>query len=79
MNSNRVKVISDLIEKNQRIFKIPVYQRNYDWKIHHCEKLLNEEENIDFNIEESEKEQSVFDENIGLVAQYQKHNGKNGN
>lgn len=30
MKSNKLKVISDLIEKNQRVFKIPVYQRNYD-------------------------------------------------
>lgn len=33
MDTNKVKIISDLIEKNQRIFKIPAYQRNYDWGI----------------------------------------------
>lgn len=42
MKSNKVKVISDLIEKNQRIFKIPVYQRNYDWSHKECQKLFED-------------------------------------
>ena len=42
MDTNKVKVISDLIEKNQRIFKIPVYQRNYDWGIEQCQKLFDD-------------------------------------
>ncbi|AWX16219.1 hypothetical protein CEP48_08595 [Mergibacter septicus] len=42
MDTNKVKVISDLIEKNQRIFKIPVYQRNYDWREEQCRKLFND-------------------------------------
>lgn len=31
-----------LIEKNQRQFKIPVYQRNYDWINIQCEKLYSD-------------------------------------
>ena len=42
MDTNKVKVVSDLIEKNQRIFKIPVYQRNYDWGIGQCQKLFDD-------------------------------------
>lgn len=42
MDTNKVKVISDLIEKNQRIFKIPVYQRNYDWGTEQCQKLFDD-------------------------------------
>ena len=39
MKPDRVWLFSDLIEKNKRIFKIPVYQRNYDWSSVQCEKL----------------------------------------
>lgn len=42
MNTNKVKAISDVIEKNQRVFKIPVYQRNYDWDIEQCQKLFED-------------------------------------
>lgn len=42
MNPNRVWVFSDLIEKNKRVFKVPVYQRNYDWNNVQCEKLYQD-------------------------------------
>lgn len=32
----------DLIERNKRIFKIPVYQRNYVWTNVQCEKLYQD-------------------------------------
>lgn len=35
-------IIGDTIEKNKRIFKIPVYQRNYDWNNVQCEKLYED-------------------------------------
>ena len=31
MQPNKAWLFSDIIEKNKRVFKVPVYQRNYDW------------------------------------------------
>lgn len=31
MQPYKVWLFSDLLEKNKRVFKVPVYQRNYDW------------------------------------------------
>ena len=31
MKANRMWLFSDVLEKNKRVFKVPVYQRNYDW------------------------------------------------
>ncbi|MGM9580300.1 MAG: DUF262 domain-containing protein [Anaerovibrio sp.] len=42
MKSNGAWVLKDLIEKNKRVFKIPVYQRNYDWTNVQCEKLFED-------------------------------------
>lgn len=42
MQPYRVWVFSDLIEKNKRVFKVPVYQRNYDWSNIQCEKLYQD-------------------------------------
>ena len=42
MRSNEAWVLKDLIEKNRRVFKIPVYQRNYDWTNVQCEKLFED-------------------------------------
>lgn len=42
MKPNRVWVFSDLIEKNRRVFKVPVYQRNYDWSDVQCDKLFQD-------------------------------------
>lgn len=39
MQPYKVWLFSDLIEKNKRVFKVPVYQRNYDWSNIQCEKL----------------------------------------
>lgn len=32
----------DVLEKNKRVFKVPVYQRNYDWTNIQCEKLFQD-------------------------------------
>lgn len=42
MQPYRVWLFSDLIEKNKRVFKVPVYQRNYDWTSVQCEKLYQD-------------------------------------
>lgn len=42
MQPYKVWLFSDLIEKNKRIFKVPVYQRNYDWSNIQCEKLYSD-------------------------------------
>ena len=42
MQPSKAWIISDTIEKNKRIFKIPVYQRNYDWTNVQCEKLYGD-------------------------------------
>lgn len=35
-------LFSDVLEKNKRVFKVPVYQRNYDWSNIECEKLFQD-------------------------------------
>ncbi|EPB9412442.1 DUF262 domain-containing protein [Clostridium perfringens] len=40
MKANRMWLFSDVLEKNKRVFKVPVYQRNYDWTNIQCEKLF---------------------------------------
>lgn len=42
MQPYKVWLFSDLIEKNRRVFKVPVYQRNYDWSNIQCEKLYQD-------------------------------------
>ncbi|GHU44786.1 hypothetical protein FACS1894111_12590 [Clostridia bacterium] len=42
MKANRMWLFSDVLEKNKRVFKVPVYQRNYDWSNIHCEKLFRD-------------------------------------
>lgn len=42
MQPYKVWFFSDLIEKNKRVFKVPVYQRNYDWSNIECEKLYQD-------------------------------------
>ena len=42
MKANRMWLFSDVIEKNKRVFKVPVYQRNYDWTNIQCEKLFQD-------------------------------------
>ena len=42
MKANRMWLFSDVLEKNKRMFKVPVYQRNYDWSNVQCEKLYQD-------------------------------------
>ena len=42
MQPSKAWIINDTIEKNKRIFKIPVYQRNYDWSNKECQKLYSD-------------------------------------
>lgn len=42
MKANRMWLFSDVLEKNKRVFKVPVYQRNYDWSNVQCEKLFQD-------------------------------------
>lgn len=42
MKANRMWLFSDVLEKNKRVFKVPVYQRNYDWTNIQCEKLYQD-------------------------------------
>lgn len=42
MKANRMWFFSDLLEKNKRVFKVPVYQRNYDWTSVQCGKLFED-------------------------------------
>lgn len=42
MQPYKVWLFSDLLEKNKRVFKVPVYQRNYDWNNIQCEKLYQD-------------------------------------
>ena len=42
MRAERMWLFSDVLEKNRRVFKVPVYQRNYDWSNEECEKLFQD-------------------------------------
>lgn len=42
MKADRMWLFSDVLEKNKRVFKVPVYQRNYDWTNIQCEKLFQD-------------------------------------
>ncbi len=41
MKANEVK-LTEFLSKTDTQFVIPIYQRNYDWKIAHCEQLMND-------------------------------------
>lgn len=41
MNGNAQKLIKYLDGASKR-FIIPVYQRNYDWKMEHCKQLYDD-------------------------------------
>lgn len=41
MQAKKTTMMS-LIGENYKQFKVPVYQRTYDWKKEHCEKLVND-------------------------------------
>lgn len=42
MQPYKAWLFQDIIEKNKRVFKVPVYQRNYDWTNIECEKLYRD-------------------------------------
>lgn len=42
MQPYKAWLFSDIIKKNKRVFKVPVYQRNYDWNNIQCEKLYQD-------------------------------------
>lgn len=41
MQAGRIELLK-LIGTNQKIFKVPVYQRTYDWDLSHCLKLVDD-------------------------------------
>ena len=49
MDAYRRWLFSDVMEKNKRVFKVPVYQRNYDWNNIQCEKLFRDIMNANAN------------------------------
>lgn len=42
MNANGRDLLTDLFNRNKVAFRIPVYQRNYDWGPKDCERLLED-------------------------------------
>ena len=40
------RYIAELLDGRKARFKIPVYQRNYDWKIEHCKRLFDDLEDV---------------------------------
>ena len=45
MEAHKINLL-EFIESSKRTFNIPVYQRNYDWKTTHCERLFEDIEKI---------------------------------
>ena len=46
MKADSIRLIGDLINNNKTLFRIPVYQRNYDWSEDHCKRLFDDIERI---------------------------------
>lgn len=46
MNAGKLFVLQKFIGQQDVLFKIPVYQRNYDWKQEHVRRLLDDIKNI---------------------------------
>jgi hypothetical protein len=42
MRANKVRIFNDVLAKNGRIFKVPVYQRHYDWREEQCRTLFKD-------------------------------------
>ena len=42
MDAGKLWMLQDFIGTNKVLFKIPVYQRNYDWSISNCNRLLDD-------------------------------------
>lgn len=49
MDAHRRWLFSEVLETNKRVFKVPVYQRNYDWNNIQCEKLFRDIINANAN------------------------------
>lgn len=45
MEANKIQLL-EFLGSGKKTFKIPVYQRNYDWKQEHCIKLFRDVEKI---------------------------------
>lgn len=45
MDSGKIRLL-EFIGSSKRTFNIPVYQRNYDWKVQQCKRLFIDIENI---------------------------------
>lgn len=49
------KVTLDEVLRVRKVLKIPVYQRNYDWRVSHCMRLFSDIEKIcDFKLQNNE-------------------------
>ena len=42
MDAGKLWMLSDFIGTNKVQFQIPVYQRNYDWSVSNCNRLLDD-------------------------------------
>lgn len=46
MRADKLWMLREFIGTNKILFKIPVYQRNYDWSESNCDRLLDDVKNI---------------------------------
>ena len=46
MDADKYWLIKDFIGENKVLFRIPVYQRNYDWSEANCTRLLDDIKHI---------------------------------
>ena len=46
MDADKYWLIKDFIGENKVLFRIPVYQRNYDWAESNCTRLLDDIKHI---------------------------------
>ena len=42
MDAHKLWMLRDFIGTNKVLFRIPVYQRNYDWAESNCDRLLDD-------------------------------------
>ena len=42
MDAHKLWMLRDFIGTNKVLFRIPVYQRNYDWSESNCNRLLDD-------------------------------------
>lgn len=42
MDAHKLWMLRDFIGTNKVLFRIPVYQRNYDWSEANCDRLLDD-------------------------------------